>query len=102
MLVKNYYKTRHSSRGMTPEEVYFTKDPELVRRVYEKAYQYRKTKILKKSDEPNDVEKGDLVRLATSSFSDKRRSRIGTTKAYVPQFSEQIYKVEKHLHSIRY
>jgi hypothetical protein len=84
---------------MTPEEVYFTKDPEVIQRAYEKAYKYRKNKILKKSDLPNDVEKGDLVRLATSSFSDKRRLRIGTTKAYVPQFSEQIYKVEKVLQS---
>jgi hypothetical protein len=42
---------------MDPETVYFATDPEVIRRAYEKAYKCRKTRILKKSDQPMDIEK---------------------------------------------
>jgi transposase InsO family protein len=95
-LVLNYNRTPHSSHGMTPETVYFTRDQSVIDTAFERAQHYRKTRILKKSTEDLDIEPG-TVRVANSTVSSKRKAVMGLRKPITPPFSKDVYKVEKHL-----
>jgi TPP-dependent indolepyruvate ferredoxin oxidoreductase alpha subunit len=90
-LVGNYNNTKHTAHGVTPRELYFTKNPDVLEKAYEKSYKYRKTRIFRGST--------DLVRLASNSDSQKRRSKVGLKKAISPPWGSEIHTVEKHLRS---
>jgi hypothetical protein len=99
-LVMNYNKTKHTAHGMTPFEVYYTKDPAVIQRAYEKSYKYRKERIFRgPTQDVDDVKPGDLVRLSNMSDPQKRKVRVGLKKSIQPPWSSELHTVEKHLHS---
>lgn len=99
LLVYNYNHTTHSAHGMEPNEVYFTKDKEILKEAKEKFDKYRAKKIDNINlVDPFDV--GDKVRVHKLGTSNGRMTLNAITwRGYEPGYDMQIDTIEQVRHN---
>jgi hypothetical protein len=95
-LVSSYNLTRHSAHKTTPREVYYG-SKETVAEALETQLDYRKKRIFRGATQDTDIPIGTMVRIALRADPQERKNRIFKKKGYDTQWSEGLFKIDRHL-----